>query len=201
MAQTRKSVDTTSAGGSILVVCAANLMRSPLAAAFLSQDLEQRGREDIVVTCAGTKADPAAGNVPAVLRIARDYGLDLSTHRATELSRDMVMRADLVLTMTEEQRSAVVRLLPAAVSRTFTLIELRRLTEGSDAAGLNPAQLAALAHRARPTTAPPSEPEDIMDPVGRPLRHLLRVAAQLRAAVRTIALLLADNNERQPVRA
>ena len=201
MKPTGRDMGATRAGGSILMVCSANQMRSPLAAAFLARDMERLGRAGVVVTSAGTKAMPASGGVPAVLRTAEEYGLDLSEHRPAELTRGTVARADLVLTMTEQQRSAVVRLLPAAVPRTFTLLELRRLTEASDASGLHPAELAALAHRARPTTAPPSAPEDIADPVGRPLRHLLRVAGLLQAAVGAIAPLLAENDDRQPARA
>jgi protein-tyrosine phosphatase len=185
------------AGGTILVVCSANLMRSPLAAAFLSQHLTGAGRDDIAVRSAGTRADTGTPTVPAVLRVAASHGVDLSAHTATELGKDVVTEADLVLTMTEEQRAAVVRLCPPAVSRTFTLLELRRLTEGTVVTGMNPRQLAETAHRARPVTAPPSAVEDIGDPIGKPVRHLSRVAGQLQAVVGAITPLLSEGQDRQ----
>ena len=178
-------------GGRVLLVCTANLARSPLAAALLRRELSACGRDDIVVESAGTRV--AAPETPSsVLRVAQKLGLDLSDHRGRQVSKEIINGADLVLTMAEEERSALVRLSPANVARTFTLLELHRLTESAEGRLAGPAALAQLAHRARPVTRPPATVEDIEDPVGRSTRHLQRVAEHLHELVAPIAVRLAQ---------
>jgi protein-tyrosine-phosphatase len=52
----------------------------------------------------------------------RESGLDLSRHRAQQLSPPMVETADLVLVMEEYHRQRVVDLVPDAVGRTRLLL-------------------------------------------------------------------------------
>jgi protein-tyrosine phosphatase len=54
-------------------------------------------------------------------------GLDPGGFQARQLSSSLVQRADIVLALTRDHRSAVVELHPAAVRRAFTLRELARL--------------------------------------------------------------------------
>ena len=56
--------------------------------------------------------------------------------RATALTEDLVRSADLVITATREHRSHVVGLVPGAVRRTFTLLELARIASTAISAGL-----------------------------------------------------------------
>jgi protein-tyrosine-phosphatase len=59
----------------------------------------ERGLADLVVSSAGTSAwDGAPASDPAVL-VAMEHGMDITGHRSRVLSRDIVQRADLVLTM------------------------------------------------------------------------------------------------------
>lgn len=69
--------------------------------------------------------------------------------------------ADLILTMTESQRDKVLAMAPARLKRTFTLREAARLGSLADAGTVE--DLAA----ARPPRFRATEPEDVMDPMGK----------------------------------
>lgn len=114
----------------VLVICRANVCRSPLAAELLR-------REPVVsalgVTSAGSHA---AGGQPRCELSARigAASRDGSTAEPADvasrrLDRGMLADAELVVTAEESQRSAAARLLPAARSRMFTLREALALGE------------------------------------------------------------------------
>jgi protein-tyrosine phosphatase len=163
----------------ILVLCQANVARSPLAGAMLRAALDRAGRHDIDVQVAGLHATPGTSVSHEACQVARERGLDLSQHTAVAVLPSALADAALVLTMDEAQRAAVSRLLPGTISRTFTLPELSRLLASDPHQVATIAELAARAHRARPLTAPAEAPEDIADPVTRPLRHYQRTADRL----------------------
>jgi protein-tyrosine-phosphatase len=113
-----------------LVVCTANVCRSPVAERLLSRRLNgqvDNDGESWVVTSAGTS--PVAVPLDAnTLSVAEEVSLDLTTHRPRRLTRDIISidGADLVLGMAREHVRSVVALEPAAWTRTFTLKELVR---------------------------------------------------------------------------
>lgn len=181
----------TSTPETLLVVCRANLIRSPLAAGLLRRRMAAGGGPAHDVASAGLHA--AAGERPDhhTVALARGWGLDLATHDARRATAAVVAAASLVLTMTEEQRSGVVRLAPALTGRTFTLLELVRLLAADGGRGPlldgSLADLAVRAHRRRPLTARAAAPEDVPDPVGRGPDRLREVADRLASACDRLA--------------
>lgn len=185
------------AGPSVLVVCTGNVCRSPMAERALQAALDAAtpaGRPRTRVTSAGTGAlvghpmEPEAAD--AVLRA----GADPSGHLARALTAADVRGAALVLTATREHRSAVVRLEPAAVRRTFTLREAGRLAAGraGQLEGRSPAErldeLVALMVRSRGVGAV-REPalDDVVDPFRRDAATWALAEEQVLPAVRALA--------------
>ncbi len=106
--------------GRILIVCAGNLCRSPLAEALLRARLSAAGR----ITEVGSAGLIAAlGHPPDELTeaVARHHGLDLSAHRSRPLEPEMIRRADLVLTMEQDQRRQMLSLTPLAAGKLYLL--------------------------------------------------------------------------------
>src|SRR2546426_8225915 len=105
----------------ILLVCTGNICRSPLAAALLTRAIEQRGREGLAVSSAGTGAWDGAPVSEGAYLVGLERGLDLSGHRARLLTRELVEGADLILTMARHHRARVDEL--GGEGRVFVLGE------------------------------------------------------------------------------
>lgn len=100
----------------ILVVCAGNICRSPVAAALLAQALPDRRIESAGLgALVGYRVDPSAQQVAA------DDGLDLSRHRARQVTSGMLYAADLILVMSDGQRLAVGEQSPAVLGKTLLI--------------------------------------------------------------------------------
>ena len=84
--------------------------------------LREKGATDgIKVISAGTAALPGAPATPEAVEVMKAKGVDLTNHRARELTQEMVREADLVLTMTQAQKNFVMKLLPSSCNRVYTL--------------------------------------------------------------------------------
>jgi len=153
----------------VLVVCTANVARSPLATAMLRESLTSPG---LTVTSAGTHAREGDHASEEAVTLGEQRGLDLSPHRSAPVTAELVRQADLILTMTEEHRDHCSSLAPGAGARTFAFREFVRLLEevaqdrGPVAMTDRLLWLRSQAHFARPHSSRPEPPEDIADPVG-----------------------------------
>lgn len=83
----------------LLFVCTGNTCRSPLAEALARREAIERGLSDIDVASAGTSAWDGAPASDGALLVALERGLDLSSHRSQQLTRDLVQSHDVVLAM------------------------------------------------------------------------------------------------------
>ena len=96
-----------------------------MARALLDHALAEQGLADrVTVDSAGTYAlvgHPASeGSVRAMAR----RGIDISDHRAKQLTRDLVDEADLILVMEEHHRRSIFVTWPKAIAKTLLLSEL-----------------------------------------------------------------------------
>jgi protein-tyrosine phosphatase len=167
----------------ILVVCTANLCRSPMAAGLLARGLARSGVPAEVQSAGVSTRDGALppGDVVAVMR---EYGVDLSDHRSRTLGSTMVQEAHLVLAMAREHLREAVLFGPRAFDCSFTLKELARRT---GAAGPRPngtelpKWLAILAaDRDVMNLLGTSRDDDVDDPVGMPRAVIAKTAEELR---------------------
>lgn len=83
----------------VLVVCTGNVCRSPMAVAILRRRLAEQGVTGVEVFSAGTAPWDGAPASEGSYLISLEHGLDLSGHRARQLTTDLVADADLVLGM------------------------------------------------------------------------------------------------------
>lgn len=157
----------------ILVVCTANVARSPLVGAVLHAHAQRRGLGDrILVDSAGVLARRGDAAAEHTRQIARRWGLDLDAHRSQPATEDLLAASHLIITMSQQQRDRCAGRGPGIGARCFTLPELARLAGHVDTAALpagTPARFDAAIralHRARPFSAA-GDDEDVDDPYGR----------------------------------
>jgi protein-tyrosine phosphatase len=156
---------------SVLFVCTANIVRSPIAAALLTMQLQDAG-VDVVVESAGLREAAPLMDDAAVLAL-EDHGVDLRSHRSRRLSREMVSPATLILGLEREHVREAVLLDPSVWPRTFTLKEIVRRGEATGARqhGESIEDWVARAHagRARHDLLGADPIDDVADPFGGPL--------------------------------
>jgi protein-tyrosine phosphatase len=175
----------------VLMVCTANVSRSPLAAALLNRIGESLG-VPIESTSAGARATGLIVDEEAQAAGAA-YGVHYPGHRPRVLSQEILDTdgADLIIAMSREHAREVVLIDPTAMARTFTLKELVRR---ADSLGEPPFELVTLnswvaaiaADRDQRELLGQDTKDDVTDPFGRSANLHREIAAELDALTRRL---------------
>jgi len=147
---TRRAVQAWSDADSVLFVCLGNVCRSPFAERLALHEVE--GRK--LVSSAGHYPVPGRGSPELALAAARDFGVDLASHRSRVLSRSMLEEADAVFVFDDENYHAVTAEHRGAAERTHLLGALS-----------------------------PAGPVVVADPFGGPASHYQAVYRQIAEAI------------------
>lgn len=148
----------------LLFVCTGNTCRSSMAEILFKDILKKEGMTGIEVISAGIAACEGQGASSKAIEVMKERGLDLSFHRASQLTSKLVRQADLILTMTQGHKNLVKVMEPAAFDKTYTLKEY--VGESST---------------------------DIMDPFGQSLEVYRRCACEIEDALGKLVKKLKEN--------
>jgi protein-tyrosine-phosphatase len=83
----------------LLFVCTGNTCRSPIAAAIATEVADERGLTDLKIGSAGTSAAEGQPASDGAMLVGLERQLDLTAHRARQLTPELVRAADLILVM------------------------------------------------------------------------------------------------------
>jgi protein-tyrosine phosphatase len=126
-----------------------------------------------------------------------DRGIPTTPFAARQLTEAQVASSRLILTMTLEQRSAVVALSPAAARRTFTVLELASLVTDAPelgsrmpAARLDEVLAWAGSHRGIQVLHHADRELEIADPLGHGMAAFVAAYEQIDTAIARLALAL-----------
>lgn len=178
----------TDAAFRILTVCTGNICRSPVAERLL-----QAGLGDAVeVRSAGVRAMVGDPIHPGMAVHLEREGVGTGAFEARQVAAADVRGADLVLALTRAHRAHLVQQAPAALRRSFTLLEFARLVGSPElppvpagAVGVRLRALVPLAARHRTPATHPQD-DDVPDPYGLGSAQYERSYALIRDAVATI---------------
>ena len=173
----------------IVVLCTANVCRSPMAAALLARRLAELGMT-VPVHSAGmtSSGDPPH---PEVISVMALYGIEIASHRSRIVCAADLAPASLVLTMARENLRHAAITEPGAWPRAFTLKELirrgERIGPRPPAEPLSRWLSRAHAGRERTSLLGDSLDDDVPDPAGGPLRGYADTASLLDRLVTRLA--------------
>jgi tRNA threonylcarbamoyl adenosine modification protein (Sua5/YciO/YrdC/YwlC family) len=122
---------------SVVMVCTGNTCRSPMAEILMRKqladrlgvtiaDMESKGVQVVSAGLAAAHGSPAS---PESVQLMTAEKLPLDEHQSQPLTEQMLRHADLILTMTNSHRRAIVESFPLAAPRTFVL-----MPDGTDVA-------------------------------------------------------------------
>ena len=83
----------------LLFVCTGNTCRSPLAEAIARKVAVERGLSDVEVASAGTSAWDGAPASDGALLVGIERGMDLSQHRARQITPELIDDSDIIFAM------------------------------------------------------------------------------------------------------
>lgn len=108
----------------ILIVCTANICRSPVGELVLRDRLEAQGFENWQVSSAGTWAQLARSAAQVNIDLMAEQGFDLSQHRAQMVTEAHLAEADLILCMTSSHAEALRAEFPQHADRIYLMSEM-----------------------------------------------------------------------------
>jgi protein-tyrosine phosphatase len=173
----------------IVVLCTANVCRSPMAAALLARRLSELGAAARVRSAGMLRGgDPP---YPEVISVMAGYGIDIAAHRSRVACAADLAHANLVLALARDNLRYAVVTEPGTWPRAFTLRELIRRGEriGPRPPGEPFPGWLSRAHEGRERTAllGDSAEDDVPDPSGKPLREYVDTARLLDRLVARLA--------------
>ncbi|SQI41702.1 Low molecular weight protein-tyrosine-phosphatase ywlE [Leminorella richardii] len=134
----------------VTFVCTGNTGRSPMAEA-LASDLIKKENLNILVQSRGVNVDPKETTPEkGTETVLKERGIDISHHKATQLSQADIDKSTLLLTMTQGHKDKILANFPAAKDKVYTLAEFAA-----------------------------NKQEDLSDPYGKPLEAYRTVEKQL----------------------
>jgi protein-tyrosine phosphatase len=157
----------------ILVVCTGNVCRSPMAEGILRKLLRDSGSHGgVIVESAGTAAMEGAHASGNSVEVAFRRGIDIRGHAARQLTKRLVNRASLILTLQPEHKEWIAGRYPDAAAKTNVI------TSYAD---------------------PDGDPDGIHDPIGLDLdayeETFVQIEGSLRAALPRILSLMPEGTK------
>ncbi len=106
----------------IMFICTGNICRSAMAHKMLEKKAKEENKDIEVYSCGVFAED---GDVPTYegIDVMREYGIDLSKHRATNIRNSNIKDMDVILCATSSHKNNVISMYPELKEKVYTMKE------------------------------------------------------------------------------
>ena len=106
----------------IMFICTGNICRSAMAHKMLEKEAKKQNKNVEVYSCGIWAED---GNIPTYegIKTMKDYGIDLTTHRATNIRNSNIEQMDVILCATNNHKNSVIAMYPELQNKVYTMKE------------------------------------------------------------------------------
>ena len=106
----------------IMFICTGNICRSAMADAMLKKKVKDENKDIEVYSC-GIFADQGDGSTREAIEVMKEYGIDLSKHRATHIRNSNIEEMDVILCATTAHKNNVINMYPELEDKVYTMKE------------------------------------------------------------------------------
>lgn len=106
----------------IMFICTGNICRSAMAHAMLDKKVKEENKDIQVFSC-GVYAEDGDGPTAEAIETMREYGVDLRTHRATNIRNSKIEDMDIILCATIRHKNSVISMYPNLKEKVYTMKE------------------------------------------------------------------------------
>lgn len=106
----------------IMFICTGNICRSAMAHKMLEKKAKEENKDIEVYSCGVFAED---GDVPTYegIDVMKEYGIDLSKHRATNIRNSNIKDMDVILCATSSHKNNVISMYPELKEKVYTMKE------------------------------------------------------------------------------
>jgi len=106
----------------IMFICTGNICRSAMADVMLKKKVKDENKDIEVYSC-GIFADQGDGSTREAIEVMKEYGIDLSKHRATHIRNSNIEEMDVILCATTAHKNNVINMYPELEDKVYTMKE------------------------------------------------------------------------------
>lgn len=112
----------------IMFICTGNICRSAMAEGMMKKLIKENNIDAEVYSC-GIYAETGDYATYNAIEAVKEYGVDISSHRATSISDSKIEEMDLILCATQSHKQSVLSLNSELQSKVFTMKEYAKLNK------------------------------------------------------------------------
>ena len=106
----------------IMFICTGNICRSAMAQWMLKKKAKEQNKDIEVYSC-GIEAGNGWTPTDEAVEVMKEYGIDLSKHRATNIRSSNIEDMDVILCATRAHKGAVIYMYPELKEKVYTMKE------------------------------------------------------------------------------